>query len=98
MGEFDAIGEAVTGGLLAHAVEPRTGTAGADGHTHEKACLNCGTPLTGAYCSACGQKAHIHRSVRAFFQDFLSGMLNFEGKIWSTLPMLAWRPGAMTRR
>ena len=55
-GEFDALGDVVTGGLLAHAVEPRAGEASADGHTHEKSCLNCGTPLTGPYCSACGQK------------------------------------------
>lgn len=97
VGNFDAIGDAVTGALLGRAVEPRAGEAG-DGHTHEKSCLNCGTKLTGAYCSACGQKAHIHRSVRAFFQDFLAGLFNFEGKIWRTLPMLAWRPGEMTRR
>ena len=68
------------------------------GHTHEKNCLNCGTQLIGPYCSACGQKAHVHRSVRAFFQDFVQGLFNFEGKIWRTLPMLAWRPGDMTRR
>jgi len=99
MGEFEAIGEAVTGGLLARAVEPSAGERGADdGHTHEKSCLNCGTALIGPFCSACGQKAHIHRSVRAFFQDFLQGLFNFEGKIWHTLPMLAWRPGEMTRR
>ena len=97
-GEFEAIGDVVTGGLLARAIEPNAGEAGADGHTHERNCLNCGTALTGAFCSACGQKAHIHRSVRAFFHDFLAGMLNFEGKIWRTLPMLAWRPGEMTRR
>jgi Protein of unknown function (DUF3667) len=97
VGNFDAIGDAVTGALLGRAVEPQAGEA-SDGHTHEKSCLNCGTKLTGAYCSACGQKAHIHRSVRAFFQDFLAGLFNFEGKIWRTLPMLAWRPGEMTRR
>jgi hypothetical protein len=95
---IDAVGDAVTGGLLARALEPQAGEAGADGHTHEKSCLNCGTPLTGPYCSACGQKAHIHRSIRAFFQDFVQGLFNFEGKIWRTLPMLAWRPGEMTRR
>jgi len=98
MGEFEAIGDAVTGGLLARAVEPGAGEAGADGHTHEKNCLNCGTPLTGPYCSACGQKAHVHRSVRGFLQDFVQGLFNFEGKIWRTLPMLAWHPGQMTRR
>ena len=98
MGELDAIGEAVTGGLLARAVEPAAGEAGRDGHTHERNCLNCGTRLTGPYCSACGQKAHVHRSVRAFFQDFVQGLFNFEGKFWRTLPMLAWKPGEMTRR
>ena len=36
--------------------------------------------------------------MRAFFQDFSTGLFNFEGKIWRTLPMLAWSPGEMTRR
>ncbi len=98
MGEFEAIGEAVTGSLLARAVEPGAGEVSADGHTHEKNCLNCGTPLTGHFCSACGQKAHVHRSLRAFVGDFVASLVNFEGKFWRTLPMLAWRPGEMTRR
>jgi uncharacterized protein DUF3667 len=98
MGDLEAFGDAVTGGLLARAVEPKAGEPGASGHTREKNCLNCGTPLMGPFCSACGQKAHVHRSVRAFFQDFIQGLFNFEGKIWRTLPMLAWRPGEMTRR
>lgn len=98
MGELEGIGDVVTGGLLARAVEPGAGEAGPDGHTHEVNCLNCGTPLTGAYCAACGQKAHVHRSLRGFFQDFAQGIFNFEGKIWRTLPMLAWRPGELTRR
>ena len=98
MGEFEAIGDAVTGGLLARAVEPKAGEVGADGHTHEKSCLNCGTQLVGPFCAACGQKAHVHRSLRGFFQDFIQGLFNFEGKIWRTLPMLAWRPGELTRR
>lgn len=98
MGEFDAIGDAVTGGLLARAVEPGAGEATDKDHTHESNCLNCGTPLTGPYCSACGQKAHVHRSLRAFMGDFVAGLMNFEGKFWRTLPMLAWRPGEMTRR
>ena len=25
-------------------------------------------------------------------------MLHFDGKFWRTLPMLAWRPGELTRR
>ena len=98
MGELEGIGEAVTGGLLARAVEPDAGEAGADGHTHERNCLNCGCKLVGDYCHCCGQKAHVHRSLRAFGQDFIAGIMNFEGKFWRTLPMLAWRPGEMTRR
>ena len=98
MGDFEAIGDAVTGGLLARAVEPKAGEPGPDGHTHEQCCLNCGIMLTGPYCSGCGQKAHIHRSLRAFAGDFVAGIMNFEGKFWRTLPMLAWRPGELTRR
>ncbi|GAA4713393.1 DUF3667 domain-containing protein [Sphingomonas lutea] len=98
MGEMEGLGEAVTGGLLARAVEPGGGEARDDGHTHERNCLNCGTRLTGPYCTACGQKAHVHRSLRAFMQDFAAGLFNFEGKFWRTLPMLVWRPGEMTRR
>ena len=98
MGEFEAIGDAVTGGLLARVIEPAAGEVSADGHTHEKNCLNCGSPLAGPFCAQCGQRAHVHRSVRAFFQDFLQSLFNFEGKSWRTLPMLAWRPGEMTRR
>lgn len=98
MSEFEAIGETVTGGLLARAVEPNAGEAGSDGHTHEKNCLNCGTALTGPYCAACGQRAHVHRSLRAFMGDFVAGVLNFEGKFWRTMPMLARCPGDLTRR
>jgi uncharacterized protein DUF3667 len=95
MGEFEAVGDAVTGGLLARAVEPE---AGDTGHTHEGACLNCGTKLVGPFCAVCGQKSHVHRSLRGFFQDFVAGLFNFEGKFWRTLPMLAWHPGELTRR
>jgi len=98
MGELEGIGEAVTGGLLARAVEPNAGEIGPDGHTHEKNCLNCGCKLVGDFCHCCGQKAHVHRSLRGFMQDFIAGLVNFEGKFWRTLPMLAWRPGEMTRR
>ena len=76
MGDLEAFGDAVTGGLLARAVEPKTGEA-ADGHTHEKNCLNCGAALTGPYCATCGQKAHVHRSMRGFAQDFVQGLFNF---------------------
>jgi hypothetical protein len=97
VGELEALGDAMTGAVVGRAVEPRAGE-GDDGHTHEKNCLNCGTELTGNYCHACGQHAHVHRTLSAFFHDFLHGVLHFEGKIWRTLPLLAWKPGELTRR
>lgn len=96
MGDFEAIGDAVTGGVVGRAVEPRAGEG--SGHTDETTCLNCGAALAGPYCHECGQHAHVHRTLSAFFHDFAHGVLHFEGKIWRTLPMLAWKPGELTRR
>ena len=96
MPDLEAIGDAATGGILARAVEPRAGEG--DGHTHEGNCLNCGTPLTGEFCHACGQKAHVHRTLSAFWHDLAHSVLHFDGKLWRTLPLLAWHPGQLTRR
>jgi hypothetical protein len=97
MGNLEAIGYAVTGGVVGRAIEPKAGEA-IDGHSHEANCLNCGAPLAGPFCHKCGQHAHVHRTLGAFFHDFLHGVLHFEGKIWRTLPLLAWKPGELTRR
>ncbi|MFM5916671.1 MAG: DUF3667 domain-containing protein [Novosphingobium sp.] len=90
------IGDIATGALAARAAEPAHGEV-ADGHTHEKSCLNCGTLLIGSHCHSCGQAAHVHKTISAFFHDLLHGVFHFEGKIWRTLPMLAWHPGKLTR-
>ena len=97
MGEFEAVGDAVTGGLVGRAVEPTAGEP-SDGHTHEKTCLNCGCELVGDFCHCCGQRAHVHRTLMAFWHDLAHGVLHLDGKIWSTLPLLALRPGELTRR
>lgn len=97
MGEFEAIGDLATGSMSARTVEPQAGEVGADGHTHEQSCLNCGTALAGNYCHVCGQHAHVHRKLRAFFHDLLHGVLHFEGKTWRTLPLLVRQPGELTR-
>ena len=94
-GTGDLIGSIAEGALLARAAEPQHGEGG--GHTHEAACLNCGTALIGSHCHMCGQTAHVHKTIAAFFHDLLHGVFHFEGKIWRTLPMLAWHPGRLTR-
>jgi hypothetical protein len=40
----------------------------------------------------------VHRTLGAFWHDLLHGVFHFEGKIWRTLPLLAWKPGELTRR
>jgi Protein of unknown function (DUF3667) len=92
---IEAMGEAVTGGLAARALEPGAGEAGAEGGG---ACLNCGTALVGPHCHRCGQAARVHRTVSAWWHDLAHGVMHLDGKAWRTLPMLAWRPGELTRR
>lgn len=90
----DGVGEMVTGLAVARTVEPCAG----EPHGHGEFCLNCRTPLLGNFCYECGQSGHVHRSLAAFGHDLLHGVFHFEGKIFRTLPMLAWRPGELTRR
>ncbi|KHK90907.1 DUF3667 domain-containing protein [Novosphingobium malaysiense] len=92
----ESLAEAGQGALAGTAAERHAGSHG-DGHTHESHCLNCGTALIGSHCHACGQAAHVHRTLGAFFHDLLHGVFHFEGKIWRTLPLLVWRPGRLTR-
>ena len=97
----EAIGTVAEGGLFSRAVEPNAGETGTPlqkGHFSENSCLNCGTALAGNYCHACGQKAHLHRTLGAFLHDLLHGALHLDGKTWRTLPLLAFKPGQLTRR
>jgi hypothetical protein len=95
MNDIEAVGEAIHGGLIARAIEPRAGEG--DGHTAETACMNCGTALLGPHCHNCGQHSHVHKTLGAFFHDLLHGALHFEGKLWRTLPLLFLKPGRLTR-
>jgi hypothetical protein len=96
-GLSEGIGTVIEGGLLGRAVEPSAGEAG-----HHPAgpttCLNCGTVFSGHFCPNCGQKAHLHRSLAAIGHDIMHGVLHLDGKLWATLPLLAFKPGHLTRR
>ena len=93
---IEGVGEAVTGGMLARAVEPRGRRGGrmAAERPASIAAPRCNGPIA----MQCGQKAHVHRSLAAFGHDLVHGVLHFDGKFWRTLPLLAWRPGELTRR
>jgi len=93
----DSIGTMIEGGLLGRAVEPGAGEAAAHA-AGPVSCANCSTRFEGHFCPECGQKAHIHRSLAAIGHDIMHGVLHLDGKLWHTLPLLTFKPGALTRR
>ena len=91
----DGIGSLATGALWARTFEGQSGAHDA----HEGgACANCGTERIGNYCHVCGQPGHLHKNIMGLVHDIAHGVFHFDGKVWRTLPMLAWRPGELTRR
>ncbi len=94
---IDTAGTLVTGGLLAREAEALH-VPDASGHDASGACANCRAALTGTFCARCGQHGHVHRTAAALVHDILHGVFHFEGKFWTTLPKLAFRPGELTRR
>jgi hypothetical protein len=62
-----------------------------------KTCANCGTPLMGHYCHECGQQGHLHNRLGHLLHEFVEGIAHFDGRLWRTLPLLAWRPGRLSR-
>jgi hypothetical protein len=59
-------------------------------------CPSCGHPLTGRYCSHCGEETldASKLTLRYFLtHTFVDELLNFDGRIWRTLGCLLFRPG-----
>ncbi len=60
-------------------------------------CENCGTPLTGAYCSTCGQHAiDYRRSLLRVLIDAADSFLNWDTKFLNSLAVLLMRPWRLT--
>jgi hypothetical protein len=98
----EAAADVLTGAIAATAVEPQAGGATSATSAAPAAarggCRNCGAALHGAYCSACGQPVHLHRSLAEIGHEILHAVFHFDGKVWRTLPELAFHPGRLTRR
>ncbi|MGQ5700927.1 DUF3667 domain-containing protein [Sandaracinobacteroides sp. A072] len=95
-GGLEDAGALVTAAAAAHVVDsPARGTAAAG--LSESHCRNCGAALAGPWCHVCGQRGHVHRSLHEAVEEFLHGVLHFDSKLWRTLPLLAFRPGRLTR-
>jgi len=95
--DLGAGGALATAGLAAKAIEGQGGAPQDDAHGRA-ICANCQSALIGSYCHACGQTAHVHRSIWHMLEEGLHGVLHFDSKMWRTLPLLLARPGLLTRR
>jgi hypothetical protein len=85
--DLEQAGALVTAGLAAGEVD--RASWGRHGGAHAaRHCGDCGTELNGAYCHACGQSAHLHRSLLHLTEEVLHGVLHFDAKGWRTLPLL----------
>lgn len=97
-GEVEAVGQFATAAAAARTLEGPAAAGTVRGEARgEGLCLNCGAGLDGAFCSQCGQKAHVERSLGHAAHELLHGVLHFDGKLWNTLPLLVARPGKLTR-
>src|SRR5213595_4180028 len=62
-------------------------------------CENCGTQLSGKYCSVCGQPAiDYRRSFRHVIVDVLDSFLNWDSKFFATIGLLIARPWHLTNQ
>lgn len=61
------------------------------------ACPNCGAPLRGAYCFACGQpRKGTIRPLAGIVADFLDTVFNIDSRTWRTIGPLYFRPGKLS--
>src|SRR6185503_1499510 len=61
-------------------------------------CLNCGSPLRGPFCAACGQRdVPPYPSVRELAIDAISEFSGWDGRLAQTLRTLIRQPGLLTR-
>jgi hypothetical protein len=79
--------------------ELRSWTTTSDRETAEleHLCLNCGEPLHGTFCSACGQRVVPPRpSLRELLGEAFAEFSGWDGKLANTLRLLIRRPGQLT--
>ncbi len=63
-------------------------------------CLNCGHPLdiSDKYCPNCSQANSTKKlTLRDFFDEFFSSLINYDSKLLKTLYALLLRPGRITK-
>jgi hypothetical protein len=74
------------------------GASLANNATASARCDNCGAPVSGRYCSACGQRLEpaVH-SLWHFSKVATEDLTHADSRLWRTLGALLFRPGYLTR-
>jgi len=66
---------------------------------HVTRCLDCGAPVTGRYCSACGQEArHPEPPAGHLLREMTADAVGADSSTWRTFRLLLARPGELTVR
>src|ERR1044072_5422592 len=62
-----------------------------------KPCANCGAPMHGPYCYACGQpEKGMIRQLASVMADVLDTIFNIDSRVFRSLVPLYFRPGYLT--
>jgi hypothetical protein len=62
-----------------------------------KACANCGAPMHGPYCYACGQpEKGMIRQLASVMHDVLDTVFNIDSRVFRSILPLYFRPGYLT--
>ncbi len=60
-------------------------------------CHNCGAAVSYHYCALCGQETRLHvASAGEFIHEFVGHYIALEGRLWTTMHKLMFRPGFLT--
>src|SRR5579863_2487876 len=90
--------EAATGEVVAAAPANVPAAAVPASEVAAARCDNCGAPVSGKFCGACGQRreAPVH-SLWHFTQLATEDLTHADSRVWRTLGALLYKPGLLTR-
>lgn len=76
---------------------PSAGVVAAEAQPPARRCQNCGEPLYGEHCHACGQPTKgLVRHFSSILGDFADTVFNVDGRIFRTLGPLLFKPGHLS--